>query len=162
MAKEIVEILRMQIPAGQATPGPPVGVALGPRGINPGAFCKEFNDRTRDRQGIAVTAELTIYKDKSFNFTVLRPPASALLKKAANIVKGSGQPSTEKVAQITLADVEAIAKEKMSDLNTSDLACAVKQIEGTARSMGIDITDKPSESGQQQPPADEAEQKEGQ
>ena len=141
MAKEVVEVFRMQVPGGQATPGPPVGVAMGPRGLNPGAFCKDFNDRTRDLQGTIVTVELTVYKDKSFDFVVLKPPASVLLKKAAGIVLGSGVPNKEKVGKITRAQLEAIAKEKMADLNTKDLAKAAKQIEGTARSMGIDIID---------------------
>lgn len=141
MAKEIVEVFRMQVPAGQATPGPPVGVALGPRSVNPGAFCKQFNDRTRDLQGTTVTVEMTIYKDKSFDFVVLGPPVSVLLKKAANIVKGSGAPNKEKVGRVTRAQVEAIAREKAKDLNTKDIARAVKQIEGAARSMGIEIVD---------------------
>ncbi len=141
MAKEIVEVFRMQVPAGQATPGPPVGVALGPRSVNPGAFCKQFNDRTRDLQGTTVTVEMTIYKDKSFDFAVLGPPVSVLLKKAANIVKGSGAPNKEKVGRVTRAQVEAIAREKAKDLNTKDVPRAVKQIEGTARSMGIEIVD---------------------
>jgi len=141
MAKEVVEVFRMQVVAGQATPAPPVGVALGPRNVNPGAFCKEFNDRTRALQGTTVTVEMTIYRDRSFSFEVLGPPASALLKKAANIVKGSSVPNKEKVAQVTRSQIEAIAKEKMKDLNTRDLAAAVGQLEGTARSMGIDIVD---------------------
>ena len=131
----------MQVPAGQATPGPPVGVALGPRNVNPGAFCKEFNAQTRDLQGVTVTVEVTIYRDRSFAFTVLGPPASAMLKRAANIVKGSGVPNKEKVAQVPRSQIETIAKEKMKDLNTNDLARAVRQIEGTARSMGIEITE---------------------
>lgn len=141
MAKEIVEVFRMQVPAGQATPGPPVGVALGPRNLNPGAFCKDFNDQTRQMQGTIVTVELTVYKDKSFDFRVLKPPTAILLKKAANIVKGSGVPNQDSVGEITRAQVEGIAKEKMVDLNTDDLACAVRQIEGSARSMGIKIVD---------------------
>jgi len=141
MAKQIVETFRMQLAAGQATPGPPVGVAMGPRNLNPGAFCKQFNDRTRDLQGTTVTVELTVYKDKSFDFTVLKPPASVLLKKAAGIVKGSGVPNKEKVGQVTRSQIEAIAKEKLGDLNTKDIAGAARQIEGTARSMGIDVAD---------------------
>jgi len=139
MAKEIVEVFRMQVPAGQATPGPPVGVALGPRNLNPGAFCKDFNDQTRQIQGTTVTVELTVYRDKSFEFRVLKPPTAILLKKAANIVKGSGVPNKDSVGEVTRAQVESIAKEKMVDLNTDDLASAVKQIEGSARSMGINI-----------------------
>ncbi len=141
MAKEIVEMFRMQVPAGQATPGPPVGVAMGPRSLNPGAFCKDFNDQTRDLQGTTVTVELTVYKDKSFTFRVLQPPMAVLLKKAAGIVKGSGVPNKEKVAQITRQQVEGIAKDKMKDMNTENLAAAVKQVEGSARSMGIEIVD---------------------
>ena len=141
MAKEIVEMFRMQVPAGQATPGPPVGVAMGPRSLNPGAFCKDFNDQTRDLQGTTVTVELTVYKDKSFTFRVLQPPMAVLLKKAAGIVKGSGVPNKEKVAQITRQQAEGIAKDKMKDMNTDNLASAVKQVEGSARSMGIEIVD---------------------
>ena len=141
MAKEIVEMFRMQVPAGQATPGPPVGVAMGPRSLNPGAFCKDFNDQTRDLQGTTVTVELTVFKDKSFTFRVLQPPMAVLLKKAAGIVKGSGVPNKEKVAQITRQQAEGIAKDKMKDMNTDNLAAAVKQVEGSARSMGIEIVD---------------------
>jgi large subunit ribosomal protein L11 len=137
--KEVVEVFRMQIPAGQATPGPPVGVALGPRNVNPGAFCKEFNDRTRELQGSTVTVEMTIFKDKSFEFVVLQPPAAVLLKRAANIVQGSGVPNREKVGKITREQLEGIAKEKMKDLNTKDVAMAARQLEGTARSMGIEV-----------------------
>jgi len=141
MAKEVVEVFRMLVPGGQATPGPPVGVAMGPRSLNPGLFCKDFNERTRDLQGVPVTVELTVYKDKSFSFIILKPPASVLLKKAAGIVKGSGVPNKEKVGKVTRAQIEAIAKEKMADLNTKDLAQAAKQVEGTARSMGIEIVE---------------------
>ncbi len=141
MAKEIVEVFRMQVPGGQATPGPPVGVAMGPRSLNPGQFCKAFNDQTRDLQGTIVTVELTVYKDRTFVFRVLQPPTAVLLKKAANIVKGSGVPNKEKVGEVSRSQVEGIAKDKMKDLNTDDLAGAVKQVEGTARSMGIDIVD---------------------
>jgi large subunit ribosomal protein L11 len=141
MAKEVVEVFRMQVPAGQATPGPPVGVALGPRNVNPGAFCKDFNDQTRNLQGVTVTVEMTIYRDRSFNFVVLGPPAAVMLKRAAGIVKGSGVPNKEKVGTVTRAQLEEIAKEKMKDLNATDLAAAVKQIEGTARSMGLEVAD---------------------
>lgn len=141
MAKEIVEVFRIQVPAGQATPGPPVGVALGPRSLNPGAFCKDFNDQTRQMQGTTVTVELTVYRDKSFAFRVLKPPTAVLLKKAANIVKGSGVPNKDSVGEVTRSQIESIAKEKMVDLNTGDLARAVKQIEGSARSMGIQIVE---------------------
>lgn len=141
MAKQVVEMFRMQVPAGQATPGPPVGVALGPRSLNPGAFCKSFNDRTRDLQGVTVTVELTVYKDKSFDFVVLKPPVSVLLKKAAGIVKGSGVPNKDKVGKVTRAQLEQIAKDKMADLNTQNVAAAIKQVEGSARSMGIEIVD---------------------
>ena len=139
MAKEIVEMFRMQVPAGQATPGPPVGVAMGPRSLNPGLFCKDFNDQTRDLQGTTVTVELTVYKDKTFTFRVLQPPMSVLLKKAANIVKGSGVPNKDKVGKITRQQVEAIAQEKMADLNSIDLDGACKVIEGTCRSMGVEV-----------------------
>ncbi|MFO7898514.1 MAG: 50S ribosomal protein L11 [Planctomycetota bacterium] len=101
MAKQVVETFRMQVPAGQATPGPPVGVALGPRNVNPGAFCKEFNDRTQTLQGVTVTVEMRIYRDRSFDFDVLGPTTAGMLKQAANIVVGSGEPNREKVARIS-------------------------------------------------------------
>jgi large subunit ribosomal protein L11 len=141
MAKQVIEMFRMQVPGGQATPGPPVGVALGPRGVNPGAFCKDFNDQTRDLQGTVVTVEMTVHKDKSFAFRVISPPASVLLKKAASIVKGSGVPNKEFVGELTRAQVESVAKQKMKDLNTKDLDQAVRQMEGTARSMGLKIVE---------------------
>jgi large subunit ribosomal protein L11 len=141
MAKQVIEMFRMQVPGGQATPGPPVGVALGPRGVNPGAFCKDFNDQTREFQGMPVTVEMTVYKDKSFSFRVLSPPAAVLLKKAASIVKGANAPNKETVGEITRAQLEDVAKQKMKDLNTQDLAQAVRQMEGSARSMGLKIVD---------------------
>lgn len=147
MAKQVVETFRMQVPAGQATPGPPVGVALGPRNVNPGAFCKEFNDRTQTLQGVTVTVEMRIYRDRSFDFDVLGPTTADMLKQAANIVVGSGEPNREKVARISEDQLEEIARQKMEHLNTNDLDGAVKQIEGTARSMGIEIGEGPLDAG---------------
>ncbi len=145
MAKLIVETFRMQVPGGQATPGPPVGVALGPRNVNPGAFCKEFNDKTQNYQGMPVTVELTIYRDRSFDFEVLGPSTAALLKQAASVVVGSGEPNREKVGRISKEQAVEIATQKMEFLNTKDIDSALRQVEGTARSMGIDITDAPAE-----------------
>ncbi len=157
MAKQIVETFRMQVPGGQATPGPPVGVALGPRNVNPGAFCKEFNDKTQNFQGTPVTVELTIYRDRSFDFEVLGPSTAALLKQAANVVVASGEPNKEKVGKISKEQAVEIAKQKMEFLNTNDIDSALKQVEGTARSMGIDITDEPAAQAPAEPDAAEEE-----
>jgi large subunit ribosomal protein L11 len=139
MAKEIKTILKLQIPAGAANPAPPVGPALGQHGINIAEFCKQFNDATKDMSGDLIPVEITVYADRSFSFNLKTPPASALLKKAAGIEKGSGDILKNKVGKVKRKDLEEIAKRKMADLNTSDLNAAVKMIEGTAKSMGIVI-----------------------
>lgn len=139
--KEVVAQVKLQIPAGQATPAPPVGTALGPHGINLMEFCKQFNDATKDKTGLIIPVVVTIYKDRSFSFILKTPPASVLLKQAAGIAKGSGAPNKEKVGRVTRSQVVEIAKTKLPDLNTDDLEAAVRIIEGTARSMGIEIVE---------------------
>lgn len=141
MAKKIKTILKLQLPAGQANPAPPVGTALGPHGVNIQEFCKQFNDKTKDMAGDIVPAEITIFEDRSFKFVLKTPPASALLKKAAGIEKGSGDPLKTKVGKVTRADVRKIAERKMPDLNTDDLAAAERTVMGTARNMGIEVID---------------------
>lgn len=152
MAKKIKTILKLQLEALKANPAPPVGTALGPHGVNIQEFCKQFNERTKEMAGDIVPAEITIYEDRSFSFVLKTPPASALLKKAARpigearpdgaagIEKGSGNPLKQKVGKVTKADIRKIAERKMVDLNTNDLEAAEKIIEGTARSMGIEVT----------------------
>lgn len=137
MAKEVRAKIKLQINAGQATPAPPVGPALGQHGVNIGQFVKEYNDRTRDQMGTVVPVEITIYKDRTFSFITKTPPASVLLKKAAAIAKGSGTPNTEKVGTVTRDQIREIAALKLKDLNTNDVEAAAHMIEGTARSMGI-------------------------
>ena len=139
MAKEIVAHIKLQIPAGQANPAPPVGTALGPRGVNIMAFCKEFNAATQKQAGDILPVVITVYKDKSFTFITKSPPAAVLLKKAANIAAGSKEPNKTKVGKLTKAQVEEIAKKKMPDLNAASLEAAMRTVEGTARSMGVDI-----------------------
>jgi large subunit ribosomal protein L11 len=139
MAKKIKTVLKIQIEAGKATPAPPIGTALGPQGINIQDFCKKFNDATKDMAGDIVPAEITIYEDRSFTFKLKTPPVSALLKKAAGIEKGSGDPLKNKVGKVTRADVRKIAERKMPDLNAENIEAAMKIIEGTARNMGIEI-----------------------
>ena len=139
MAKEIVAQIKLQIPAGQANPAPPVGPALGQHGVNIMEFCKSFNERTAAMVGDIIPVEITVYQDRSFTFILKTPPAANLLIKAAGVAKGSGTPNKEKVAQITQAQLQEIAKKKMADLNANDVAAAAKIIAGTARSMGIDI-----------------------
>lgn len=141
MAKEVKIKIKLQLPAGQANPAPPVGTALGPHGVNIADFCKQFNDATKDMAGDIVPAEITIYADRSFSFVLKTPPVSALLKKAAGLEKGSKDPLREKVGKVSRAEIIEIAKRKLPDLNTADLQAAVKMVEGTARSMGITITD---------------------
>lgn len=137
--KEVMALVKLQIPAGKANPAPPVGPALGPHGINIMDFCKAFNAQTQAMGDTIVPAVLSIYKDRSFSFILKTPPASELIKKAAGIIKGSGEPNKEKVGKLTPAQVEEIAKTKMPDLNAFSMESAVKIIEGTARSMGIEI-----------------------
>lgn len=139
MAKPIKTVLKLTMPAGQANPAPPIGPALGQHGVNIAAFCKEFNDRTKEMMGDVIPAEITIYEDRSFTFILKTPPASALIKKAAKVEKGSGTPNKEKVGKITKAQLREIAEKKMVDLNANDVDAAMKIIEGTARNMGITI-----------------------
>ena len=141
MAKEVVTQIKLYVPAGQANPAPPVGPALGQHGVNIMMFCKQFNERTKGREGLILPAVITVYKDKSFDFIVKSPPSSVLIKRAANLAKASGTAGKEKIASLTKKQIEEIAKQKMEDLNTADMKQAVKVIEGTARSMGIEVKD---------------------
>ncbi len=141
MAKKLKAIVRLQIQAGKANPAPPIGPALAGHGINLMAFCKEYNARTQNRMGEIIPAEISIYTDGSFTFVLKTPPASVLLKKAAGIEKGSAQPNREKVGKVTRAQLREIAELKMKDLNAIDIEGAIKQIEGTARNMGLQIVD---------------------
>lgn len=135
--KKVKAIVKLQVPAGQATPAPPVGPALGQHGVNIMDFVRQFNDRTKDQQGMVIPVVITIYEDRSFTFITKSPPASVLLKKAAQLAKGSGEPNRNKVGKVTEAQIEEIAKIKLPDLNTTSLESAKKMIRGTARSMGI-------------------------
>ena len=137
--KEVMALVKLQIPAGKANPAPPVGPALGPHGINIMDFCKAFNAQTQAMGDTLIPAVLSIYKDRTFSFILKTPPASELIKKAAGVIKGSGEPNKEKVGKLTAAQVEEIAKTKMPDLSAFSMESAVKIIEGTARSMGIEI-----------------------
>ncbi len=139
MAKEEVVRIKLQAPGGQATPAPPIGPALGQHGVNIGQFVSQFNERTKDLNGVIVPVVITMYKDKSFSFEVKSPPASVLLKQAAEIAKGSGIPNKEKVGKVTRKQVRKIAERKFKDLNAYDLQQAEKIIAGTARSMGVEI-----------------------
>ena len=139
--KEIAKIIKLQIPAGKATPAPPVGPALGGTGINIMQFVKEFNDKTAKEAGMIIPIVLTVYKDKSFTFITKEPPMAVLIKKAAKIEKASGKPNRDKVATITKAQVEEIAKQKMPDLNAASLEAAMSMVAGTARSMGVVVED---------------------
>ncbi len=139
MAKAIKTIIKLQIPAGKATPAPPVGTALGPHGVNIGDFVKKYNDATGKMEGEIVPVEITVYEDRSFDFKLKTPPASDMLRKAAAIEKGSGEPNKKKVGKVTKADIRKIAERKMEDLNAESLEAAQRIIEGTARSMGIEV-----------------------
>jgi len=139
MAKKIRTVLTLQLPAGKATPAPPVGTALGPHGINIVEFCKTYNERTAAQAGQVIPAQITIYEDRSFTFVLKTPPAGDLLKKAAGLDKGSGTTKREKVGKVTRAQLQQIAETKMADLNANDVEAAMRQIEGTARSMGIEV-----------------------
>ncbi len=141
MAKKIVGELKLQIPAGKANPSPPVGPALGQRGVNIMEFCKAFNERTKDMGDFNIPVIITVYQDKSFTFITKKPPVTDLIKKEANIKKGSDNPLKNKIGKLTNAQVEAIAKAKMDDLNANDIDAAKKIVLGSARSMGIEITD---------------------
>ena len=139
MAKKITGIVKLQIPAGQANPAPPVGPALGQQGVNIMAFCKEFNAATQSHAGMVIPVVITVYQDKSFTFITKSPPASSLLKKAAGIAKGSGVPNRDKVGKVTKQQLAEIAKLKAKDLNSFDEAHAIRMVAGTARSMGIEV-----------------------
>ena len=139
MAKKITGFIKLQIPAGQATPAPPVGPALGQQGVNIMEFCKTFNARTQGQQGLIIPVVITVYSDRSFTFVTKTPPAAVLLLRAAGLQKGSGVPNKDKVGKVTKKQVEEIAKTKMPDLNAASLEAAIKTVEGTARSMGIEI-----------------------
>lgn len=141
MAKKVVGQVKLQLPAGKATPAPPVGPALGQHGVNIMEFCKQFNAKTSDQPGLIIPAIITVYADRSFSFELKTPPASVLLKKAAGIESGSGVPNKTKVAKIARAKVKEIAEMKKQDLNAYDVDAAMRMIEGTARSMGIEIQD---------------------
>ena len=139
MAKKVTGYIKLQIPAGQATPAPPVGPALGQQGVNIMEFCKTFNARTQGQQGLIIPVVITVYSDRSFTFVTKTPPAAILLLRAAGLQKGSGIPNKEKVGKVTKKQVEEIAKTKMPDLNAASLEAAIKTVEGTARSMGIEV-----------------------
>lgn len=140
MAKKVMAMIKLQVVAGKANPSPPIGPALGQHGVNIMEFCKAFNAKTADDEGMVIPVVITVYQDRSFTFITKTPPASILLKKAAKIAKGSSDPKREKVAKVTREQVEEIAKQKMVDLNANDTAAAFKIIAGTARSMGIEIS----------------------
>jgi len=141
MAKKVVAVVKLQCPAGQANPAPPVGPALGQHGVNIMEFCKTFNARTQDKQGLIIPAVITIYSDRTFTFELRTPPAAVLLKRAAKLEKGSGDPSRVKVGQVTKAQVREIAQLKLPDLNANDLEAATRIVAGTARSMGLDVVE---------------------
>jgi large subunit ribosomal protein L11 len=141
MAKEVIAVIKLQVPAGQATPAPPVGPALGQHGVNIGQFVSQFNEATRDQMGTIIPVVITVFADKKFSFIMKSPPAAILLKQAAGIVKGSGVPNKDKVGKVTRAQVREIAQRKKADLNARSMAAAEKIIEGTARSMGVEIVE---------------------
>lgn len=139
MAKEIEAIVKLQIPAGKATPAPPIGPALGQKGINIMQFCNEFNQRTKDQEGIVLPVIISVYKDKSFTFEIKTPPVSELIKKTLKIEKGSGEPNKNKIGRLTKKQLQEIAEKKMKDLNADTIEAAMKIVEGTARSMGVEV-----------------------
>ncbi|BBK25398.1 MULTISPECIES: 50S ribosomal protein L11 [Dialister] len=141
MAKKISKIVKLQVPAGKATPAPPVGPALGQAGVNIMAFVKDFNDRTAKQAGLIIPVEITVFEDRSFTFICKTPPAAVLLKKAAGLEKASGEPNKKKVGKVTKAQVKEIAETKMPDLNANTVEAAMRLVEGTARSMGIEVVD---------------------
>ncbi len=141
MAKKITALIKLQIPAGQANPSPPVGPALGQHGVNIMEFCKAFNAKTKDGNGIVTPVEITVFADRSFTFITKTPPAAVLLKIAAGLEKGSGEPNKKKVGKVTRAQVREIAEQKLPDLNTTNIESAIRTVEGAARSMGLDIAD---------------------
>lgn len=141
MGKELTAQIKVQVPGGQATPAPPVGTALGPHGVNIGQFVQQFNDQTRDQMGVTIPVVISVYNDRSFDFSLKSPPAAVLLKKAAGIAKGSGNPLKNKVGTVTRAQLAEIAEAKKDDLNSSSVEQAVKVIAGTARSMGLEVVE---------------------
>jgi large subunit ribosomal protein L11 len=140
MAKKVLTLIKLQVPGGSANPAPPVGPALGQHGVNIMEFCKSFNAQTQDQNGRIIPVEITVFEDRSFTFITKTPPAAVLIKEAAGIPKGSGEPNRVKVAKITMDQVRQIAETKMEDLNANDIDQAAKIIAGTARSMGVDVT----------------------
>ena len=142
MAKKVIGKIKLQVPAGQATPAPPVGPALGQHGVNIMDFCKQFNAKTREENGLIIPVEISVYKDRSFSFITKTPPAAVLLKMAAKIEKGSAVPNRDKVGQVTRAQCQQIAERKMPDLNTANIESATRMIMGTARSMGLEVVDQ--------------------
>ncbi|PZD74373.1 50S ribosomal protein L11 [Acaryochloris thomasi RCC1774] len=141
MAKKVVALIKLAIPAGKANPAPPIGPALGQHGVNIMMFCKEYNARTSDKVGLVVPVEISVFEDRSFTFILKTPPASVLIKKAAGIEKGSGEPQSVKVGKITKAQLQDIAETKMPDLNANDIEAAMKIVAGTARNMGVTVVD---------------------
>lgn len=155
MAKKVIAMIKLQILAGQANPAPPVGPALGQHGVNIMEFCKAFNEKSKDQPGMIIPVEITVYEDRSFTFITKSPPAAELLKKAAGVEKGSGEPNREKVGAVTKADIRRIAEMKEKDLNSNTIEAAMRIIEGTARNMGIEVVEKlediqPQEEGNQE------------
>ncbi|BBA79753.1 50S ribosomal protein L11 [cyanobacterium endosymbiont of Rhopalodia gibberula] len=141
MAKKVVAMIKLALPAGKANPAPPVGPALGQHGVNIMAFCKEYNSKTADQSGMIIPVEISVYEDRSFTFVLKTPPASVLIRKAAGVQKGSSQPNNEKVGSITRNQLREIAQTKMPDLNANDIEAAMNIVEGTARNMGVTIDD---------------------
>ncbi|MFM7324018.1 MAG: 50S ribosomal protein L11 [Nodosilinea sp.] len=141
MAKKVVALIKLAITAGKANPAPPIGPALGQHGVNIMAFCKEYNARTQDKVGLVIPVEISVFEDRSFTFILKTPPASVLIKKAAGIEKGSGEPRTKKVGSISRAQLREIAETKLPDLNANDVEAAMKIVEGTARNMGVTVAD---------------------
>lgn len=141
MAKKVVAVIKLAINAGKANPAPPIGPALGQHGVNIMMFCKEYNARTADQAGLVVPVEISVYEDRSFTFILKTPPASVLIRKAAGVERGSGEPNSKKVGSITRAQLQEIAQTKMPDLNANDIDAAMKIVEGTARNMGITVRD---------------------
>lgn len=141
MAKKVIAVIKLQIPAGEANPAPPVGPALGQHGVNIMEFCKAYNATTANQKGTIIPVEITVYEDRSFTFVTKTPPASVLIKKAAGLEKGSSEPNRDKVGKITRSQVKEIAELKLPDLNANDIEGAIKIVEGTARSMGVEVVD---------------------